>query len=162
MFFRLYSRPLFCLLGAIGFPVIALFSMPLSAAPLEGISDALPKSIVSAKPWYSFKQLNEGAKIYRNNCASCHGNQAQGAPDWQSRDSLGRTQPPPLNGSGHAWHHRINELFETIKYGTVNRGGGMPAWGKVLSDQEIVSVMAWFQSRWPKQLYKNWVDRPHH
>ena len=158
MFFRL----LFRLSGIIYLSFLALFSLSAAAAPLERVSNALPKSIVSAKPWYSFKQLNEGSKIYRNNCASCHGDKAQGAPNWKSKDSLGRNQPPPLNGSGHAWHHRINELFETIKYGTVSRGGGMPAWGKVLSDEEIVSVMGWFQSRWPKQLYKNWVDRPHH
>ncbi len=135
---------------------------PAQAAPQMAFNGALPKQITSAKPWYSFRQLGEGGKIYRESCAACHGKQAQGAPNWRQKDASGRNQPPPLNGSGHAWHHRINELFDTVKYGTVKRGGGMPAWGGKLSDEEIVSVIGWFQSRWPKATYKNWVDRPHH
>lgn len=150
------------MVGSLSLACLFAFSSLSQAAPPVAFNEALPKQITSSKPWYNFKQLSQGGKIYRDNCAGCHGKQAQGASNWKQKDAQGRNQPPPLNGSGHDWHHRINELFDTIKYGTVKNGGGMPAWGGRLSDDEIISVIGWFQSRWPKETYRNWVDRPHH
>ncbi|MCW8884304.1 MAG: cytochrome c [Motiliproteus sp.] len=136
--------------------------MNASAAPASLTNEALPKNITSSKPWYSFKQVGIGGKLYQQYCASCHGIKGEGAPNWRSGGTKNQPPAPPLNGTGHTWHHRIHELFSTIKNGTINRGGLMPAWGKVLSDDEIVSVLGWIQSRWPKETYRNWVDNPHH
>lgn len=150
------------LLRLVALGSLFIFTSLINAAPQVMHNDALPKNIISSKPWYSFKQLSQGGKIFRDNCAVCHGKSAQGAPKWQQKDASGRNPPPPLNGTAHSWHHRINELFDTVKYGTINNGGGMPAWQTKLTDDEIVSVIAWFQSRWPKRVYQNWIDRPHH
>ena len=32
----------------------------------------------------------------------------------------------------------------------------MPAWAGKLSDAEIVDTIAWFQSKWPEQVYDAW------
>ncbi len=37
--------------------------------------------------------------------------------------------------------------------------GNMQAWKGKLSDEEILSVIAWFQSKWPKDIYNTWAKR---
>lgn len=98
-----------------------------------------------------------GSEVYRKNCASCHGGVAQGAPNWQSPGADGKYPPPPLNGSGHAWHHPRAALKMTIRDGTIRLGGSMPAWGDKLPDQDIDAVIAWMQSLWPAEIYQAWL-----
>lgn len=101
--------------------------------------------------------MMRGAKLYQDNCASCHGAQAEGAPDWQKRGADGKYPAPPLNGTGHAWHHAMAALKATIKRGTIPMGGSMPAWEGKLSDDDINAVIVWIQSRWPDEIYRNWL-----
>ena len=112
------------------------------------------------EPWYTQDMVPQGKKLFQQNCAQCHGGFAQGNPNWRQPLDNGRYLPPPLNGSGHAWHHPLDQLRGVIKYG---RGpdipSDMPAWGDKLNDQEIDSVIAWFQSRWPDEIYQAW-SRP--
>jgi mono/diheme cytochrome c family protein len=103
-----------------------------------------------------FAQIENGRKLFVANCSECHGNRAEGAPNWNRPDANGRNSAPPLNGSGHAWHHPTRALVNTIKYGTVRMGGHMPAWKNKLSDQDIKDVIAWFQSQWPDEVYAAW------
>ena len=112
-----------------------------------------------AKSWYRFDQVSTGARIYQANCAACHGKRAEGAENWRKAGPDGKYPAPPLNGTGHAWHHPLNILFYTVKNGSPGGQGNMPAWGEKLSDEEIISVIAWFQSRWPRDIYQNWVQR---
>ncbi|MDF1528729.1 MAG: cytochrome c [Sedimenticola sp.] len=112
-----------------------------------------------AKSWYRFEQVSAGARIYQTNCASCHGKRAEGAENWRKAGPDGKYPAPPLNGTGHAWHHPLNILFHTVKNGSPGGQGNMPAWGEKLSDEEIISVIAWFQSKWPREIYQNWVQR---
>jgi mono/diheme cytochrome c family protein len=102
-------------------------------------------------------QLELGRSVYLKHCAVCHGLKAEGAPDWRLRDKDGKYPPPPLNGTGHAWHHPQQVLLEIIQQGTGRLGGNMPAWGDKLSEAEIKAVIRWFQSHWPEQLYEAWV-----
>ncbi len=102
--------------------------------------------------------LAQGERVFQANCASCHGTQAQGAPNWERPGVDGKYPPPPLDGSAHAWHHPRNALRQVIKEGTVRIGGNMPAWGDKLSDAEIDAVIAWFQSRWPDEIYAAWTE----
>jgi mono/diheme cytochrome c family protein len=60
---------------------------------------------------------------------------------------------PPLNGTGHAWHHPLKWLFRTISEGGT---GGMPGWREELSPGEILAVIAWFQSHWSDEIYDAW------
>jgi len=35
----------------------------------------------------------------------------------------------------------------------------MLAWGEKLSDEEMIAVIAWFQSKWSDQIYAAWIQR---
>ncbi len=102
--------------------------------------------------------LAQGEQVYRQHCANCHGADASGAPDWRKRDADGFFPPPPLNGSGHAWHHSTEVLAGLIRDGSPDGKGRMPAWRGRLSEQEIGAVIAWFQSLWPQQVYDAWYE----
>ncbi|MCY4475622.1 MAG: cytochrome c [Chloroflexi bacterium] len=100
--------------------------------------------------------VERGERIYVTYCASCHGQSGEGEPHWNVKKSDGTLPPPPLNGSGHTWHHGDGTLYKQVKLG----GGyldlpgfksGMPAFGEQLSDREIVDVLAYVKSLWGNQ-----------
>ena len=73
-------------------------------------------------------------------------------------------RPPPLNGSGHAWHHPKQTLHDMIKFGSPVDDSGkltgrMPAWTGKLTDEQIDAIIAWFQSLWSDQVYAIWYDQ---
>lgn len=110
------------------------------------------------KRWYTQSQVAIGQKVFQNNCAVCHGNNAQGTSDWRKRLADGSYPPPPLNGTAHTWHHPMKILKRTIQEGGVARGGKMPAFKNTLSESEIESVIAYFQSKWPSEVYEIWEN----
>ena len=65
-----------------------------------------------------------------------------------------------FNAMAHAWHHPALQLRDVVKNG---RGpdppSDMPAWKSKLSDSEIDSVIAWFQSQWPDEIDHAWNRR---
>lgn len=105
-----------------------------------------------------FKMIMHGAVKYAKNCASCHGKLAQGAPNWHEPDAKGNYPPPPLDGTGHTWHHSKEVLTTVIKKGGKPMGGVMPAFEKKLSDKDIDSIIAWLQSHWPEKILKTWKN----
>lgn len=127
----------------------------LFAGMLSGCSDESPAP--GERP-ADAEQLRRGAQIFEQNCAVCHGQNAQGDPNWRERDAQGRFPPPPLNGTAHAWHHPYAQLRDIIERGTAAQGGNMPAWGDKLSDEEIDAVIAWFQSLWSEEVYEAWLE----
>lgn len=104
-------------------------------------------------------QLQRGHRLFEQNCAACHGANAQGVTNWTHPGPDGKYLPPPLNGTGHAWHHPKRALISTIQHGTIRFGGNMPAWQGKLSEQNINDIIAWFQSLWPEELYAAWQRR---
>lgn len=102
--------------------------------------------------------LRHGSELFRANCATCHGAQAEGDPQWRQRDERGRFRAPPLDGSGHAWHHPYAQLHSVIKYGRPKNVSDMPAWGDRLTDQDIDAVIAWFQFMWSEEVYQQWAQ----
>ena len=103
--------------------------------------------------------FSQGQKLFQLNCASCHGKQAEGARDWRKPDAQGKNPAPPLNGTGHAWHHSNKSLASTIKNGTAKIGGNMPAWIDILSDNEINLILTWITAQWPDEIYTAWYNR---
>jgi mono/diheme cytochrome c family protein len=108
--------------------------------------------------------INQGWHLYEKHCAHCHGPHAEGDTLWRKPGVDGYYPPPPLDGSGHSWHHPRSVLHNIIKHGSPvdERGlplGKMPAWGQVLNDQEIEVLIVWFQSLWPDPVYAIWYDR---
>ena len=109
--------------------------------------------------WYSSDQHDKGELLFQQNCASCHGANAELSIDWKKTDSNGKYPPPPLNGTAHAWHHSLQQLKQTIKLGGVPLGGVMPAFESKLSDSNIDAIISYFQSKWPEQTYRKWSAR---
>lgn len=102
----------------------------------------------------------QGAKIYAVQCASCHGANLEGQPNWRTRMANGRLPAPPHDASGHTWHHPDDVLFAIVKNGVVppNAPPGyqsdMPAFSGKLKDGEIWAVLAYIKSRWPEDVRK--------
>lgn len=121
-------------------------------------SEPQPAANVTKTSHQEEQMVAAGQRLYAANCARCHGLRAEGAPNWQKTDAKGKYPAPPLDGSGHAWHHPNSALKSVIKVGTVHMGGNMPAWGDKLSDADIEAVVAWFQSLWPQEVYQAWAE----
>jgi len=101
----------------------------------------------------------QGKAIYTNNCAACHGESLQGQPNWRERMANGRLPAPPHDKTGHTWHHPDAMLVGLVKNGlvpgkTAPRGyvSDMPAYRDILSDQEIIAVLAYIKSSWPPKV----------
>lgn len=109
--------------------------------------------------WYSEEQIARGELLFRQNCASCHGRNAEATPNWKQPDANGNYPAPPLNGSAHAWHHDLDLLRRTIRQGGARFGGQMPGFEDRLGAAEIDSVIAFFQSKWPDDIYQRWSGR---
>ncbi|MDX1513549.1 MAG: cytochrome c [Gammaproteobacteria bacterium] len=109
--------------------------------------------------WYTTAQVERGAVLFQANCAGCHGDRAQGlAADWKQRGADGAFPPPPLNGTAHAWHHPRSVLVRSIKTGGIPLGGKMPGFEGRLGDEEILAVIAYFQSFWSDEIYARWLE----
>ncbi len=111
------------------------------------------------KRWYSDEQLQLGKQVFAQNCASCHGINAQGTFNWKKPGADGSFPPPPLNGSAHSWHHPLKLLMRTIDQGGVPLGGKMPGFKDKLSKEEKLAAIAYFQSKWSDKIYNAWVKR---
>lgn len=100
-------------------------------------------------------QVALGVAIYAENCAGCHGANLEGQPDWMRRLDNGRMPAPPHDETGHTWHHADWDLFTITKLGIAAIVPGyqsdMPAFADLLSDAEIIAVLAFIKSTWPEQ-----------
>jgi len=104
--------------------------------------------------------LQQGHSLFVENCAACHGENAQGTvKNWQQPGADGKLPPPPLNGTAHTWHHSIKDLAHTIQNGTIGIGGSMPAWQGKLSEDETFDIIVWLSSLWPDEIYDAWMER---
>ena len=108
--------------------------------------------------WYTQAQLQSGEQVYQSNCLVCHKKKATGTAQWKKTLADGSYPPPPLNGSAHAWHHDIETLTRYIKNGGVPLGGVMPGFKNKLSEQEVLAVIAYFQSYWDDNIYSDWLS----
>lgn len=114
-----------------------------------------PAEQTAVDPWFTDAQVRQGRAIYNDNCASCHGGMAQGAPNWRKRGPDGNFPAPPLNGSGHTWHHPQPMLERIVREGGA---ANMPAMGDKLSEAQIKAVLAYVQSLWPQEIYNRWAQ----
>ncbi len=76
---------------------------------------------------------------------ACHGDALQGQENWRDLAAKGEKAAPALDATGHSWHHSDIALGETLR----NGAAPMPAFGDVLTDQEIQAVLAYVKSSWP-------------
>jgi len=109
--------------------------------------------------WYTEVQVAQGKPLYQANCAACHGQNGEGAPNWRQPLSDGKLPPPPLNGTGHTWHHPLAILVRQVLAGGAPVGGSMPAFQGKLDRDQIKAVIGYLQSQWPDDIYAAWLNR---
>ena len=106
--------------------------------------------------------IARGKIIYQNNCISCHQVNLVGVENWKELDEDGHRKSPPLNGTGHTWHHDDATLHNIIKYGLVklvkNYQGKMLGFEDKLKDKDIDSVLAYIKSFWPDDMYQHQIN----
>lgn len=101
--------------------------------------------------------LAAGERLYGEYCASCHGAELEGQPDWRSPGPDGVLPAPPHDETGHTWHHPDSTLFDYTKLGGeaaltqlgVEFQSGMPGFGDQLTDAQIWDILAYIKSTWP-------------
>ncbi|MBI1260617.1 MAG: c-type cytochrome [Rhizobiales bacterium] len=139
------------LLSAIAVSALAAIA---ASAQLQG-GDVRAQDVTFLGQPVTSEQIALGQKVYGEYCASCHGVNLEGQPDWKRRLENGRMPAPPHDESGHTWHHSDQDLFAITKLGV---GGVVPgyesdmlAFGEILSDEEIAAVLAFIKSTWPER-----------
>ena len=126
------------------------FAVLAWTVPIHALGAEIPER------WYDASRVESGGKVYALNCAVCHGARGEATPDWRRRESDGSFPPPPLNGTAHTWHHPFEVLARQILFGPPGGGGKMPPFRSQLTDEEVINVIAWFQSLWPDEIYAQW------
>ena len=114
--------------------------------------------LVACQPESQSTTNSVGERLYIQQCASCHGVNLEGQPDWKLQNEDGSFRAPPHDDSGHTWHHGDRTLLDAIRLGgarfnDLNIGGtsNMPAFDEVLSDEEITAVLAYIKSTWTEE-----------
>lgn len=100
-------------------------------------------------------QIEAGKALYAKHCASCHGANLEGQPNWQTRKADGKMPAPPHDATGHTWHHSNDQLFRITKLGVSavvpDYESDMIGFGDKMSDDEIRAVIAYIKSTWPSR-----------
>ena len=125
----------------------------------------LVPALVGAAVWATWtlgraQDLQRGARLYAEHCAACHGTQLEGQPDWQIMGEAGVMPAPPHDETGHTWHHDDAMLIDYILRGGkavlddlgVRMTSGMPAFGDILEDDDIIAILAYIKSTWPARI----------
>jgi mono/diheme cytochrome c family protein len=137
--------------------LIAVILVLACISPLYALAEP-PSSIESSDP----DTIAHGQRLFARNCSPCHSRWAVGENSatpmggWTSQFG---PVAPALNGSGHAWHHPPEYLFQIIHDGSTVKESRMQGWARWLSDYDILAVIAYFQSLWPPQLQKAYRHR---
>ena len=136
---------------AIGFGAVVVIGLIVAA-----VLWSRPTPSGSANP-RDAQLVAQGRLVYDQYCASCHGGNLEGQPNWQEELPEGGRPAPPHDETGHTWHHADEQLFEIVKSGpqAISTPGyiyRMPAFGGVLGNEEIWAVLAYIKSTWPPEI----------
>ena len=107
------------------------------------------------------KAIKNGKILYNQYCASCHQPNLAGAANWQGLDEDGHRKAPPLNGTGHTWHHSPELLSQIIKYGLKSLDpeyDGKMIGNENLSDKDIEYILEYIKSYWPDEILNNYEN----
>lgn len=118
------------------------------------------------------RDLTNGQSLYAEQCASCHGANLGGQPDWRTPDKDGVLPAPPHDETGHTWHHDNQLLFEYTGLGgeealsargVTGFASGMPEFGGALTDDDTWDILAYIRSTWPERVQEIQAGRnpPH-
>ncbi len=94
---------------------------------------------------------SQGKAVYESNCASCHGSDGEGQPNWVDANADDTFPAPPHDGDGHTWHHADGHLYRVVLDGEQDSPGfkaSMPHYRDVLSPDEIRAVLTYIKTFW--------------
>lgn len=88
--------------------------------------------------------IAQGAELYEEQCASCHGGETGGAIS---------DRPPPHNANGHTWHHPDCLLADITLRGAAAWGAdpstsAMPAFAGTLTEAEVEAILSYMKTWW--------------
>jgi mono/diheme cytochrome c family protein len=92
-----------------------------------------------------------GVALYLQHCASCHGADLKGAPNWKTPNDDGSYPPPPHDDSGHTWHHSDTVLIDLILKGSEFEQSRMPAFAGTLTEADVKAILEYLKSEWGEQ-----------
>ncbi len=107
------------------------------------------------------RDIGAGQVLYQEHCASCHGANLEGEPNWRSPNDDGTLPAPPHDVSGHTWHHNNQLLFAytalggegaLAERGITNFRSAMPGFADVITEEEIWNILAYIRSTWPERV----------
>ncbi len=96
--------------------------------------EAYPSSYYTSPAGFAARSIVQGAALYPQHCAGCHGTQGRG----DGPDGRGLPVPPADLTAAHLWEHRDGELFWWLLHGMAAPDGTqvMPGSAGVLSDDQ--------------------------
>ena len=129
--------------------IVALAAFACSSPGDEVVSQ--PGTVVPASP-----TPRSGQAIFASTCATCHGVNGEGQPNWHIPREDGTLPATPLNGDGHTWHHGDGLLYRIVSEGgsflevpsVSNFKSSMPSFTDQLSHDELVAVINYVKSLW--------------
>ena len=145
------------LIVIVGIGLIALLKftpIPPTGEPVTLLGITVPPVPTSNPKWAA-----QGEILYSQYCASCHGANLEGVPDWKRVQEDGSFLPPPHDSSGHTWHHPDPVLIEIITQGgdTELYNTKMPGFGEQLTETEIKAILDYIKSYWgPEEREYQW------
>lgn len=116
------------------------------------IAGVIGTILVNSTPKTGTTAVATGQQLYVQHCASCHGANLEGQPNWQTQNPDGSWPAPPHDATGHTWHHKDDYLLGVILYGgaavTGNPNNRMPAFGNLLSTADATAILDYIKSTW--------------
>ena len=96
-------------------------------------------------------QLAEGKALYEQHCASCHGVNGEGQPNWKLPDADGIYPAPPHNNEGHTWHHPDHQLLAIIAEGGTMPNTQMPSFADTMTPEQMEATLAYIKTFWGEE-----------
>ena len=144
-------RKLRLFLPLVGLGVVLVALLLRQPASRTGEPVVVNQTAVPPVPTLDAERVSRGASLYAENCASCHGANLEGAPNWKQTLADGSFPPPPHDSSGHTWHHSDALLLSIMaKGGDPAYNSRMPAFEDKLTQEERSAILEFFKSRWGK------------
>ena len=125
--------------------------LSLWRAPPVGDLVVINQTAVPPVPTLLPDRVAQGAGLYAQYCAECHGANLEGAPGWKRPLADGSLPPPPHDSSGHTWHHPDSLLLHIIANGGDPAfNSKMPGFNDRLREDEMAMILDHIKSKWGK------------